>query len=130
MCLEYLKDNRELEICCSGKINDLSGSSTQATCACMLSCVQLFVALWTVARQAPLSMEFSRQEYWGWLPFPSPGDFPNPGIKPASLMSFPLAGGFFTTSNTWEPQAHFYSYCTCQCAMESAVYLNFLNKKY
>ena len=44
----------------------------------------LFVTLWTVARQAPLSMEFSRQEYWSGLPFPSPGDLPNPGIEHGS----------------------------------------------
>ena len=44
----------------------------------------LFVTPWTVARQAPLSMEFSRQEYWSGLPFPSPGDLPNPGIKSGS----------------------------------------------
>ena len=48
------------------------------------SCVKLFVTLWTVAHQAPLSMEFSRQEYWSWLPFHSPGDLPNPGIEPRS----------------------------------------------
>ena len=84
---------------------------------------------WTVARQAPLSMGFSRQEYWNGLPFPSPGDLshpgikpwspalqadslptelqgkpdlPNPGIEPVSLTSLALAGGFFTTSATWE----------------------------
>ena len=50
-----------------------------------LSCVQLFATLWTVAYQAPPSMGFSRQEYWSGLPFPSPGDLPNPGIKPGSL---------------------------------------------
>ena len=50
---------------------------------------------WTVAHQAPLSMEFSRQEYWSGLPFPSPGHLPKPGIKPASLVSPALAGGFF-----------------------------------
>ena len=49
------------------------------------SCVQLFVTPWTVAHQAPVSMGFSRQEYQGGLPFPSPEDLPNPGIKPASL---------------------------------------------
>ena len=49
-----------------------------------LSRVWLFVTLWTVAYQAPQSMEFSRQEYWSGLPFPSPGDLPNPGIKPGS----------------------------------------------
>ena len=46
--------------------------------------VQLFATLWTVAYQAPLSMGFSRQEYWSGLPFPSPGDLPNAGIKPGS----------------------------------------------
>ena len=49
-----------------------------------LSCVQLFEAPWTVARRAPLSMEFLRQEDWSGLPFPSPGDLPNPGIEPKS----------------------------------------------
>ena len=49
-----------------------------------LSHVQLFVTPWTGAYQAPPSMEFSRQEYWSGLPFPSPGDLPNPGIKPGS----------------------------------------------
>ena len=49
-----------------------------------LSCVRLFVTPWTVACQAPLSMGFSRQEYWSGLPFPSPGDLPNPGIEPGS----------------------------------------------
>ena len=46
--------------------------------------VQLFVIPWTVAYQAPLPMGFYRQEYWSGLPFPSPGDLPNPGIKPRS----------------------------------------------
>ena len=54
------------------------------------------------ALQALLSMGFSRQEYWSGLPFPSPGDLPNPGNQPMSLMSPALAGGFFTTSTTWE----------------------------
>ena len=49
-----------------------------------LSHVRLFAAPWTVAHQAPLSMGFSRQEYWSGSPFPSPGDLPNPGIKPGS----------------------------------------------
>ena len=47
-------------------------------------------------------MEFFRQEYWSGLPFPSPGDLPDPEIEPASLTSPALAGGFFTTSTTWE----------------------------
>ena len=47
-----------------------------------------FVTLWTEARQVPLSMGFSRQEYWSGLPFPSPGDLPDPGIKPVSCLAF------------------------------------------
>ena len=58
--------------------------------------VQLFATPWTVALQAPLSVGFSRQEYWGGLPCPPPGDLPNPGIEPASLKSSALAGRFFT----------------------------------
>ena len=61
--------------------------------------VQLFA---TVARRAPLSMEFSRQGYWSGLPYPLLRDLPDPGIKPASLMSPALASGFFTTNVTWE----------------------------
>ena len=72
---------------------------------CMLSCfsrVRLCATLWTVALQAPLSMGFSKHEYWCGLPFPPPGDLPDPGIKPESLMSPALAGGFITTSSMWE----------------------------
>ena len=66
----------------------------------MPSRVQLFVTIWTVAREDPLSMGFSRQEYWSGLPFPSPGDLPNPGIEPESLA---LAGSFFTTEPPRKP---------------------------
>ena len=66
-------------------------------CAQLLSGVQLFVAPETVAHQAPLSMEFSRQEYWCGLPLPAPGDLPDPGIELPSLASPPLAGRLFTT---------------------------------
>ena len=78
---------------------------------CMLSHfsrVQLFVTLWTVAHQAPLSMGFSSQEYWRGLLCPPPGDLPNPGIEPASLKSPELAGRLFTTSAIWEA-------CICVC---------------
>ena len=68
-----------------------SNSSVHITLSCpvkvkvkSLSCVQLFVTLWTVACQAPLSMGYSRQEYWNGLPFPSPGNPPDPGNKPCS----------------------------------------------
>ena len=57
-----------------------------------------FETPWTVAHQAPLSMGFSRQEYWSGLPFPSPGDLPDPGVEPTSFTSPTLAGRFFTTS--------------------------------
>ena len=62
----------------------------------VISRVRLFAALWPVAHQAPLSMGFSRQEYWSGLPFPPPGDLPHPGIEPLSLASPALAGRFFT----------------------------------
>ena len=65
-----------------------------------LSRVRLFVTLWTIAYQAPLSMVFSRQDYWRGLPFPSPGDLPDPGIALMSLGSPALVDGFFTTSAT------------------------------
>ena len=68
----------------------------------LLSHVRLFATPWTVALQAPASMQFPSQEYWSWLPFPPPGDLPNPGIEPASLVSPASAGGFFTTSAPWE----------------------------
>ena len=64
--------------------------------------VQLYVTLWTVAHQAPLSVGFFRQEYWSGLPFPSPGDLPDPGTEPGSLTSPALEDGFFTTRDTWE----------------------------
>ena len=50
----------------------------------MLSCVRLFATPWTVACQAPLPMEFSKQGYWSGLPFPSPGDLSKPGMEPGS----------------------------------------------
>ena len=66
-------------------------------CVCVLSHVWLFVTPWTVACQALLSVECSRQEYWSGLPYPTPRNLPNPGIQPGSLASPALAGGFFTT---------------------------------
>ena len=64
----------------------------------MLSHVWLFATPWTVAHQAPLSKESSRQEYWSGLPFPPSEDLPNPETEPASLASPALAGWFFTTA--------------------------------
>ena len=73
--------------------------------ASVLSClsrVSLLATLWTVPCQAPLSMRFSRQVDWSGLPCPPPEDLPDPGIKPASLLSPALAGRLFTTGATWE----------------------------
>ena len=66
--------------------------------------VQHFATPWTVARQAPLSMGFSRREDWSGLPCPPPGGLPDPGVEPISLMSPALAGGSFTTRATREAQ--------------------------
>ena len=69
----------------------------QCMCAQLLSHVGLFGITWTAAHKAPLSMGFSRQEHWSGLPFPPPGDLPDPGTEPKSLVSPALAGGLFTT---------------------------------
>ena len=66
-----------------------------------------------VARQAPLFIGFSRQEYWGALPCPLPGDHPNPGTEPSSLVSPALAGGLFTTSTAWEARISVHLWPMC-----------------
>ena len=71
--------------------------------AYVLSCVQLFATPWTIACQAPLSMGRSKQEYWSGLPFPPPGNLPNTGVKPASLVSPALASRFFTAESLGSP---------------------------
>ena len=58
---------------------------------------------WAVAHQSPLSMELARLEYWSGLPFPFPGDLPDPGIEPTPPVSPALAGGFFTTAPLGKP---------------------------
>ena len=80
-------------------------------CAQLLSRVQLFEAPRTLTCQTPLSMEFSKQEYWSGLPLPTPGDLSNPGIEPASPA---LAGGFFTAEPLGKPSKAYISlhYCT------------------
>ena len=69
----------------------------------LLSRVQLFTTLWTVARRTPLSTEFSRQEYLSGVPFPTPGNLPDPGIEPASPEAPSLAGRFFITIPPGKP---------------------------
>ena len=78
-------------------------SKVVINCMYSVSHVCLFATSWTVAHQALLSVGFSKQEYWSGLPFPPPGDLPDPGIEPESPV---LAGGFFTTSATWEAQLY------------------------
>ena len=81
---------------------------------CMLSYfshARLLATPWAAAHQAPLSMGFSRQEYWSELLCPPPGDLPHSGIEPASLMSPALTGVFFTTNAAWEtPKATMENY--------------------
>ena len=95
-------------------------------CACTLSHfsrVWLFAILWTIARQAPLCMGFFRQEYWSGLSCPPPGDLPNPGTEPVSLMFPALAGRFFTTSATWEAQLQWTNPLTplsAECTIQSS----------
>jgi len=75
---------------------------TYTLCSRLLSCFQVFATPWTVASPAPLSMGFSRKEYWSGLPWPPPGDIPDPGMELTSLESLALTGGLFTPSTTWE----------------------------
>ena len=69
------------------------------TSSCLV--VSNSTTIWTTAYQGPLFMEFSRQDYWNGLPFPTPGDLPDPGIEPTSLLSPSLADGFFFFFNHW-----------------------------
>ena len=91
--------------CWSALLRYYTEDSKRAMRVCLLSQLshaQLYVTLWPVSLQAQLSMGLSRQKYCSGLPCLLPGDLPNPGIEPTSLTSSTLAGGFFTTSVTWE----------------------------
>ena len=85
-----------------------------ALCVCVLSHFRFFVAPWT-SPQATLSMEFSRQEYWSRVSFPTSGDIPDPGVEPKSLGSLALGGRFFTTSTAWEVLAYFQTHPALSC---------------
>ena len=88
--------------------NKPHGSFILCVCAQLVPCVWLFATPWTVAHQTLLSMEFSRQEYWSGLPFPTPGDLPNPGKEPMSSVSPTLSGRFYTTAPPRKPVASSY----------------------
>ena len=82
-----------------------------------LSRVQLFVTPWTVAHQAPVSMGVSRQEHWSGLPFPPPGDLPDPGAEPAPPVSPVSASRLFTTEPPGKPPNGVLSlHCNYPCA--------------
>ena len=83
--------------------------------ACTFSCVWLYATPRTIARQAPLSMESSRQVYRSRLPFPPLEDLPDTGTEPMSAVSLALAGGFFTISATWEAPAFHIVHCYSMC---------------
>ena len=83
--------------------------SLYLSCACVLSYVWLFVTPWTIACQASLSTEFSRQEHWSGLPFPTLGALPDPGIKPKCPMSPALAGRLFKRQDCQKQQLNYLS---------------------
>ena len=87
---------------------------------CVLSRVQRFVTPWTVARQAPLSVGFSRQEYWSGLPFPSPGDLPDLGIEPRSPVSPASQADSLPLSHRGSPQIpHLLSPSFCESGIQA-----------
>ena len=97
----FSRHGEPMELQCIPGLDSKLSAQGNVVHACVLSRFTrvLFVTPRTAAHQAPLSMGFSRQEYWSGLPCPSPEDPPDPGIKPTSPA---LAGGFFTTSAAWE----------------------------
>ena len=120
---------------CLKPANPLWPNYTSFCCAKSLqSYLTLCDLMDCIARQTPLSLGFSRQEYWSGLPFSSPRDIPDPGIEPVSLISLALAGRFFTTSATWEApilhQVHVRSHsviysmlCEFVCSTNKLVFL-------
>ena len=112
-----LEPPSERKVGCSRLETKVQGSTEALSSACLRSfnlgaaCMQLqsYLTLFDpmdCSPPAPWSVEFSRQEYWSGLPFPSPGELPHPGTEPASLLSPALAGGFFTTRATRRPDKH------------------------
>ena len=101
----------------------VGGSRSPCVRVCCYFChIRLYVTLWTVAHEAPLSMGYSRHEYWSGLPYPPPGGRSDPGIKPVSFMSLVSSGQFFTTSTTWEAPYKFtgFKYCKIFCNIKLA----------
>ena len=99
---EHFKQRVFEQLLCTCDLPHLTGESFQVLWAVRAKSLQSCPTLWAVACQAPLSMGFFRQEHWNGVPFPFPGDLPNSGIEPVSLMAPELVGGFLTISATWE----------------------------
>ena len=104
-CLEYPHGQRSLVGCSPWGCKE-SGTTEHLSTAQHIHFRMRVWSLqpWTISHQAPLSMGFPRQEYWSVLPFPSPGDLPDPEIKPTSRVSPALAGAFFTAEPPEKPQ--------------------------
>ena len=98
--------------------------TVQACIPNRVRCVRLFVTLWTVAHQAPLSMGFSRQEYWSGLPFPPPGDLPNPGIEPMLPAAPALQADSSPLSHQGRPKD---TACVCAVAQSGPTLCNLLD---
>ena len=96
---DYLKGRLSLSPHC---IKD-TGKQHGCVHVCVLSCVQLFSTPWTIAREAPLSMGFSRQDSWSGLTFPPPGDFPDPALEPGPPAAIALEGDFITIEPPRKP---------------------------
>ena len=90
----WLKQPTMIRKCARSRVR-ICDMIDECLCAQSLSCSDSFMTSWTIAHQAPLSIGFSRQEYWSGLSFPPPGDFPDPGIEPTSPASSTLRGRFF-----------------------------------
>ena len=86
-------------------------SNSMHVCSLVAQSCPTLVTPWTVALQGPLSMQFSRQEYWNELPFPPPEDLPDPAFKPKCPASPALAGGFFTTEPPGKPNITSITFC-------------------
>ena len=104
ICLVYIQCVTNIE-CRPWIFYMCSHTCSVCVCVCIQSLrhVSLIVTPWTIAHQALLSMQFSTQEYWNELPFPTPRDIPGPGIEPASLPSPTLAGSFLATASLGKP---------------------------
>ena len=97
MVLIKLSNGLDMWMRYEGDSEGLTCDPSRDPCLYLFSHVQLFATPWTAACQAPLPMGFSRQECWSRLPFPTPGDLPNPGIEPTFLATPALAGRYFVT---------------------------------